>query len=136
MTENELAKVKILDERVKAKTAERDRLYEMATNISPKPFDDMPHSNTGMVNNKTENAIINIVALNEELEKAIYRYTAHRQKVIEALERLPEKEYKVLHMFYIRYMSWEEIANEMHYSRVQIWRFWKKGLKILKDETK
>ena len=54
MNEYELAKVKTLDERIKAKTAERDRLYELATNISAKPFDGLPHSNTGMVNSKTE----------------------------------------------------------------------------------
>ena len=133
MNEYELERVRVLDERIKAKIAERDDLYELATNISAKPFDSMPHSNTGMVNNKTEKAVVNLIALAEEIDKIIKRYTAQKEKVIEALEKLPEKEYAVLHRRYIRYMTLDDIADELHYSRTQIWRIWKKGLKILRD---
>lgn len=135
MNEFELEKVKILDERINAKIAERDRLYAIATNVSPKPFDDMPRGGSGMVNNAMESAVVNLIALAEEINKVIDQYVDHKNKVIEALEKLPEKEYGVLYRYYIRYMSWDDIAIDMNYSRMQIWRFWKKGLKFLKDVT-
>lgn len=135
MNQYELEKVKILDEKINAKIAERDRLYAIATNVSPKPFDDMPRGGSGMVNNKMENAVVNLIALAEEINRIIDQYVDHKRKVIEVLERLPEKEYGVLHRRYIRYMSWDEIALDMNYSRMQIWRIWKKSLKMLKDVT-
>lgn len=133
MNQYELEKVKILDERINAKIAERDRLYAIATNVSPKPFDDMPRGGSGMVNNKMESAVINLIAIAEEIDKVIDQYVDHKRKVVEALERLPEKEYGVLHRYYIRYMSWDDIAVDMNYSRSQIYRFWKSGLKKIKN---
>ena len=129
----ELEKVKILDDKINAKIAERDRLYAIATNVSPKPFDDMPRGGSGMVNNKMESAVVNLIAIAEEINRVIDQYVDHKRKVVEVLEKLPEKEYGVLHRYYIRYMSWDDIAHDMKYSRQQVWRFWKSGLKKIKN---
>mgnify|MGYP003310467071 FL=1 len=56
--------------------------------------------------------------------------------MIATLEKLPAKEYGVLHREYIRYMTQEEIADDMHYSTVQIWRIKQNALELLKDVMK
>ena len=128
-----LNQVKMLDQLIDAKLAERVRLNEIATNISPKLPDGMPHSNTGMVSKTMENAIINLVMLEQEIDKLIDKYVNYKQEVINNLEKLSPIEYGVLHRYYIRYMTLEQIAEDMGYCRQQIWRLKKKGLENLED---
>jgi DNA-directed RNA polymerase specialized sigma subunit len=131
--ENYLNQVKMLDQLIDAKLAERVRLNEIATNISPKMPDGMPHSNTGMVSKTMENAIINLVMLEQEIDKLIDKYVDYKQEVVSNLEKLSAIEYGILHRYYIRYMTLEQIAEDMGYCRQQIWRLKKKGLQNLED---
>ena len=128
-----LQQVKKMDQLIDAKLAERDRLNSLATDISAKPFDGMPHSNTGMVSQKMQNAVINLVMLANEIDKLIDQYIDYKQQVINILEQLPEKEYGVLHRHYIRYMTWEEVAEDMGYSVRQVLRIRKNSLKNLEN---
>ena len=129
-----LEKVKKLDELIDAKIVERDRLFALATSLSPKPFDDMPH-NKSVVKNPMEETVIKLIEMGHQINKLIDKYVDHKKEVIKSLEKLPATEYGVLHRRYIQYMSFDDIANEMGYSRQTIWRYWKKGLNILKDVT-
>lgn len=128
-----LSKIKKLDQLIDAKLAERTRLRAIATDISPKPMDGMPFENTGMPPQKMENAIIKLIELEREIDRIIMEYMDYKQYVISVLEQLPDKEYGVLHRYYIRYMTLEQIAESMGYSRQQIWRIKKNGLKILQN---
>lgn len=128
-----LEQVRKLDELINAKLAERDRLKALATDISAKPMDGMPYSNTGTVSQKMQNAVVNLIMVEKELDKIIDQYVDYKQEVVKTLEQLPEKEYGVLHRYYIRGMTWEQVAEDMGYSTVQIWRIKKNGLKILQD---
>lgn len=130
--EDWLNQVKKLDQLINAKLAERDRLFRMATDISPN-MDGMPHDQTGMPSQKMQNAVIQLVDLAREIDKLVDKYIDYKQEVVNALEKLPEKEYAVLHRHYIQYMTFEQIAEELDYSTVQIWRIKKNGLKILQD---
>lgn len=128
-----LEQVKKLDQLIDAKIAERDRLIALATNISPSPMDGMPFSNTGTVSQKIENAVINLIMLEQELEKIIDKYVDTKREIVRMLEKLPALEYGVLHRYYIQYMTWQEVAEDMGYSMVQVWRIKKNGLKRLQD---
>lgn len=128
-----LNQVRKLDQLIDAKLAERDRLKALATDISPKPMDGMPFSNTGDVPQKMANAVIDLIMLAREIDKLIDQYIDMKQQVVKSLEQLPEKEYGVLHRHYIRYMTWEQVAEDMGYSSVQIWRIKKNALKILQN---
>lgn len=128
-----LSQVGKLDQLINAKLAERDRLAALATDISAKPFDGMPHSNTGTVSQKMQDAVVKLIMLEQDLNRLIDRYVDRKQEVISALEKLPEREYAVLHRYYIRNMTQEQIADDMGYCTVQIWRIKKNGLKILED---
>lgn len=128
-----LEEVKKLDELINAKLAERQRLIEIATDISPKMPDGMPHSNTGMVSQKMSDAVINLIDLEKQIDNLIDRYVDYKRQVVETLERLPEKQYGVLHRHYIRGMTWESVAEDMGYSVMQVWRIKKKAFKSLES---
>lgn len=131
-----LEQVAKLDQLIIGKLAERDRLMSLATNVSAKLPDGMPYSNTGMVSRKVENAVVELTMLSEEIDALIYKFNNLKKQVTETIEKLPCDEYAVLHRRYIRYMTWDEIALDMAYSTVQIWRIQKKAKKNLKDVIK
>lgn len=124
-----LDQVKMLDELVNAKCAERDQLWALATKITPE-VSDMPHGGGG-VSDKVGNAAIKLAKLAEDLNDLVDRYVDHKQIVIQELEKLPPKQYGVLHRYYIRYMTWEEVAEDMDVSKMSVWRWWQKGLENL-----
>ena len=126
-----LENVRRMDELINAKLEERDRLIALATDINAKPLDGMPYDNTGTVSRKMENAVVKLIDLARETDKLIDEYIDHKKAVIAALEKLPEREYAVLHRHYIRYMSWAMVARDLNYSDMQVWRIKKNGLKIL-----
>lgn len=131
--EQYLIQVGKLDELINAKIAERDRLVALATNITASPMDGMPHSNTGTVSQKMQDAVVNLIMVEQELTKLIDQYVEYKKQVVSTLEKLPANEYGVLHRFYIRYMTLEQIAEEMGYCKQQIWRIKKKGLNNLEN---
>ena len=115
---------------------ERQRLIDIATDISAKMPDGMPHSNTGTVSQKMQNAVISKIMVDGEIEtvdNAIRIYLDFKKAVITAIEKLPAKEYAVLHRLYIRNMTYEKIAEDMGISTVHVWRIKKKALKTLSD---
>ena len=115
---------------------ERQRLIDIATDISAKMPDGMPHSNTGTVSQKMQNAVISKIIVDWEIENvdnAISAYLDFKKTVITAIEKLPAKQYGVLHRYYIRGMTMEAIAAEMGKSTVQIWRIKKKALENLEN---
>jgi DNA-directed RNA polymerase specialized sigma subunit len=126
-----LEQVKKLDELINAKLAERQRLIEIATDISAKPFDGMPHSNTGVVSQKMQNAVVNLIDLEHQIDRLIDQYVDYKKQVINSLEKLSANEYGVLHRYYIRYMTWEQVAEDMGVSGMTVWRWWQDGLKNL-----
>lgn len=129
--ENWLIQVRKLDELINAKLAEQTRLKAIATDISAKPIDGMPFSNTGTVSQKIPNAVIKLIELEHEIDKLIDKYIDMKQQVISLIEQLPSKEYGTLHRYYIQGMTWEQVADDMGYSIMQIFRFRKKALKNL-----
>jgi hypothetical protein len=134
--EDWLNQVKKLDELINAKLEERTRLKAIATDISAKPIDGMPFSNTGTVSQRMPNAVINLIELAHEIDKLVDQYIDKKQEIVNVLETLPDKEYGVLHRHYIRYMTWEQVAEDMGYSTMQIWRIKKNALNILQNILK
>jgi hypothetical protein len=131
-----LEQVAKLDELIIGKLAERDRLMALATNVTAKPMDGMPYSNTGITSRKVENAVVELTMLSDDIDALIRKFKSLKKEVIETIEKLPCNEYAILHRRYIRYMTWEEIAEDMGFCTVQIWRIKKKAIKNLKDVMK
>ena len=128
-----LNNIKKLDQLIEAKKAERKRLIEIATDISPSAMDGMPRSFTGTTSQKMQNAVVDLVVLEQELQNIIESYIQCKQEIVKTIEKLPEKEYGVIHRYYIRNMTYEEISKDMGISTVQVWRIKKKAEKTLSD---
>lgn len=125
-----LEQVKKIDQLIDGKISEREKLWDMVTRTTGN-MDGMPHG-TG-ISDPVGNITPKLLEIAKEIDELIDYYVDYKQKVVSTLEQLPEKEYAVLHRYYIRYMTLEEIAEEMSYSLMSIWRFKAKGLKMLKD---
>lgn len=126
-----LESIKKLDQLIECKYEERERLIAIATSITSGAIDGMPHGNTGTVNQKMQDAVVELVMLEKELTVLIDKYINERQKIIDTLEKLPAMEYGVLHRYYIQYMTYEKIAEDMGICTVQVWRIKKKAEKHL-----
>ena len=113
-----------LDELIRAKEAERLRIWESACGTVA-GMDGMPHA-PGIAD-KVGNYAVKLAAV----EEVIRRYEAEKAAKVAILERLPAMEYGVLHREYIRGMTRERIAEEMDYSAVQIWRIKKRAMEHL-----
>lgn len=123
-----LEKVRKLDELIDAKCAERDQLWALATKITPE-VSDMPHG--GGVSDKVGNIAAKLADMAKELDGLVDQYVDYKQMVISVLEKLPAKEYGVLHRYYIQYMTWEQVAEDMGVCNMTVWRYWQKGLENL-----
>lgn len=128
-----LSGIKKLDQMIEGKIAERERLIALATDISPRMPDGMPYSNTGTVSQKMQDAVIDLIMLEKEIEKLIAEYVNKKQTIVAVLEKLPVREYSVLHRYYIRNMTLEAIGEDMGYCARQVKRIKKRALAMLKD---
>jgi DNA-directed RNA polymerase specialized sigma24 family protein len=124
-----LERLKMLDELINAKLRERQQVMDMATKITP-GMDGMPHG--GGVSDKVGNAVSRLVDLAAEIDELVDKFIGQKVDVVNALEKLPAKEFGVLHRHYVQYMTLAEIAKDMNYSEMHIWRIKTNGLKLLK----
>lgn len=127
-----LKRIKLMDELINAKLAERDQLVELATSITPN-LDGMPRGSG--TSDKVGNAAVRLVVMAKEIDRLIDQYVDFKREVIGSLEKLPEVEYLVLHKRYVQGLSWGRIAKDMNYSRQQVWRVNVKALESLKHVT-
>lgn len=125
-----LERVRMLDELIMAKLAEHQQLLDLATKITPN-MDGMPHA-TG-VSDKVGNVATKLADLAIETNNLIDSYVDAKQEIIHALEKLPPNQYGVLHRYYVRGMTWEEIAEDMNKSTMQVFRYKKKAIKNLQS---
>ena len=123
----------MMNEIIEAKLAEREQLLSLATKVTANN-DGMPHSSG--VSDKVGNIAVKMAALSAEIDALIDKYVDYKQQVNKALQKLPANQYGVLHRRYVLQMSWDEIAYDMSYSRMQIWRIHNSGLKGLKSIVK
>lgn len=117
---------------------ERERLIAMATDISARLSDGMPFTDTGVVSRKVENAVIAKVIVDnsiEDIEYEMAHYIKLKKTVIKALEQLPAKQYAVCHRFFVRRMTYEQIAEDLNCSTVTVWRIKEKAMKYLKENV-
>lgn len=121
-----LEQIPKLDELISAKKAERDRLREQAYNTVGN-MDGMPHAPG--VADKVGNLAVKLAAAEEEIS----RYDNEKKAMLAILEMLPAAEYGVLHREYVRGMKQEQIALEMKYSRVTVWRIKRRSIRLLQE---
>lgn len=123
-----LEKVKKLDELIDAKLAERDQVWALATKMTPE-MSGMPGG--GGISDRVGRGGVDLGQLAKELDDLVDQYVDYKAMVIRELEKLPAKQYGALHRYYIKYMTWEKVAEDMGVSTMTVWRWWQKGLENL-----
>ena len=122
--------LKKLDELIDAKIAEKERVRALMVNTVGS-LDGMPHAPG--ITDKVGNLTVKLITLEEELNALIDKYVDDKEEIVKAIEQLPEREYGVMHRYYIRRMTLEQAAEDMGYCTMQIWRIKENGLNILQD---
>jgi DNA-directed RNA polymerase specialized sigma subunit len=122
--------LKRLDELIDAKIAEKERVRALMVNTVGS-LDGMPHAPG--ITDKVGNLTVKLITLEEELNALIDKYVDDKAEIVKAIEQLPDREYGVIHRYYIRRMTLEQAAEDMGYCTMQIWRIKENGLNILQD---
>lgn len=112
-----LRKLKRLDMLIKNKIVEKEQWRAMAFSTAA-PVDGERVQASGD-QQKMENAVANYIDLDKEIDEAIDRLVDARKEVISVIEQLPDLEYDVMHMIYVQYLGYEEVAE--YYGKSYSW---------------
>lgn len=123
-----LESIKKLDELIDSKLAERDRIHALRINTVG-GLDGVPGSSG--VTDKVGTLTVKLITLEEELDSLVDRYVNEKADIAKEIEGLPVREYGVVHRYYIRRMTLEQIAEDIGYCTSQVWRIKEKALEIL-----
>lgn len=111
-----LNKIKECDDKINAKLAEIDHLYELATRITPY-IKENAGASPGGNQDKLGEAVSKIADLRSEVNRDIDSLVDMKRKIIGMMEKLKNPDhYRVLHFRYILYYTFERTATEMNYS--------------------
>ena len=110
-----LQKIRLYDTHINNKIAELSRLKGMVTNITPTLKDDVV-SGSGS-KDKLGDTVAKIVDLQDEINKAIDEFVDKKNEVCAIIDSLQNPDHvALLHKRYVEYLTWEQIACEMHMS--------------------
>lgn len=125
-----LEQIKKLDELIRARKDDIAGVMERATKTTAS-LTGMPHC--GGVSDKVGDGAIKLAEL-EDAELANLKRI--RQQITDTIKLLPAREFGVIDREFVRGMTQEQIAFDMNYCTVQVWRIRKKALQLLKDVMK
>lgn len=110
-----LQQIRLYDSRISIKLEELQRLKEMVLRITPTLKDDVVSGEGNQ--DKLSDAVAKIVDLEVEINRDVDRYVNAKQEISATLGKLTDPDQlRVLHMRYVQYKTWEQIANEMGFS--------------------
>lgn len=121
-----LMQVRRLDARINNKLAEKQRIMDLVTGVSPS-LSGMPRP-TGN-HDKIGDAVARLTEVEDEINRTIDRLIDVRAEVVSLLETLPTDEYNVLHQYYVQGLTVEVIAEGMARTERQVYRIKARALK-------
>lgn len=123
-----LGQARFLDMRINSKIQQVMRLNELATKCTS-TISDMP-KNPNRGGSRMENAIVNIIALEEEINCDIDKLVDLKREIMVAIKSIPNAEYQtILEKRYLCFITWEQIAVDTSYSIQHIHRMHSAALK-------
>lgn len=115
-----LERIQMLDEIIPCKLIERQQWKDLALSITAQ-MDGERVQASSTTKSKMEQAVVACETVEGEILDSVNRFIAEKQKRVSLLERLDTPiHYKILHMKYVRYMEFVDIADElkMEYTNV------------------
>jgi DNA-directed RNA polymerase specialized sigma subunit len=125
-----LGQIKKLDELIRAKEDDIADVIDRATKMTAS-LDGMPHCG-----GRSDKVGDGAVKLADKDTAELDSLKQQRKYIIDTIKLLPANQFGVLYREYVRGMSQEQIAYDMGYCTVQVWRIKKKALKTLQDVMK
>lgn len=108
-----LTQLKNLDNMINAKLLEQERLQALAEKVTMAVSEKVQVGSSG----STEDTVIKIMELKEEINRDIDRLSDLRNEVRGFINKLENEKYKsILSMYYVSNMTFEKIAENLHYS--------------------
>lgn len=105
-----------IEKLIQLKTTERERLMALATKVTSALNDCKVE--TSPDNTKTQNIIIKMAELREEIEEQASKYTALYRKIEEEIDDIEDDRYKLLLMMrYMKGASFSDIADKLGYEK-------------------
>lgn len=115
-----LDNVKKYDTAVKDLERRKMEVTALAEKITAGEIDGMPHGSE--VSDKVGSGAAQLADIEKELQERIKQYVEYKNEVCNYLIQLPTIHYQVLYALHINYLSVNEIADQLHFSRQHIWR--------------
>lgn len=110
-----LQKIRLYDTHINNKVAEMSRLKDMVTNITPTLKADVVSSSGSK--DKLGDTVAKIVDLQDEINRAIDEFVDRKNEVCAIIDSLQNPDHvALLHKRYVEYLTWEQIACDMHIS--------------------
>lgn len=130
-----LQQIRLYDSHISTKLEDLQHLKEMVTKITPTLKDNVVSG--GGNQDKLGDAIAKIVDLEAEIDRDIDRYVAAKQEISATLDKLTDPDQlQVLHMRYVQYKAWEQIACDMHMTYRNVCYIHGKGLQAVNEIMK
>lgn len=123
-----LGQIKKIDSLINNKIKEREQWFELATSCTAKLGDDKVQSSGSQ--QKMADAMHRCMEIDKEIEKYIDELIDKKLEIINTIEKLPEKEYDVLHKIYIQELSFDETAESMKPPKSRSWVNSKHGIAL------
>lgn len=117
-----------IDKRIDRKQEEIDRLRAKLTKATA-TITDMPRGGSGA---DWTDADIHVMELEEKIHAEIVELCRVKREVFEAIDAVEEEKYRtLLELRYRNYLTFEQIAVEMHYSWRQVMRLHAEALDVI-----
>lgn len=101
--------------------AEYDEQMLLIDNIkSPSNTDGMPHGSG--ISNRTEQSALRLVETAERYKDAEAEALKKRQQIFDLIWNVPGLKGEILYLRYIKFKSWDQVADTLHYSLQHIHR--------------
>lgn len=108
-----LERVEKIDTLIENKLMEQRQWRELAECITAN-MDGERVQSSSTITSKMANAVLNCVAMEDEIAEAVDRLIAEKKDVTQTIEKLySPTEYKILHMRYIQHISLTDIADRL-----------------------
>lgn len=121
--------------RIKALQERRYEYYTMA--LRSQDFDRVRISKTNDFHSQTEDAVLGLQDLEQDMRDSIVKYTEDIKLAKQLIDGLTDtRQRDILTFRYMNGWSWQKIARCMNYERTQIWRIHGVALMLLDNKLK
>ncbi len=126
-----LSQYKALNSEINAKLEQKRQLFALATSVAPSTT----HGDCGNVSDKVGRTIAKLLDLEREINADIDRLVDLRREIEDVIAGVPDERLRMLlELRYVNGLTFEEIAENLDLSTVQIWRLHKIALEVVQEK--